>query len=231
MTADARLAEQIDYYSARAGEYDDWWYRRGRYDRGPAANAKWFHEAALLQSFVASLGALGEAAELAAGTGLWTRWLAAVSSSVLAVDASAEVLTVNRARVRSEKVSFEVADLFAWEPRRDFDTVFFSFWLSHVPPERFEQFWDLVARALRPGGRAVFIDSLYTQTSTATDHQLEGPDSAGVTRRLDDGREFRIVKVFYEPASLAERLRDLGWDSDVKATGEFFLQGVARRRG
>ena len=30
----ALLAEQEDYYRARAGEYDDWFYRRGRYDRG-----------------------------------------------------------------------------------------------------------------------------------------------------------------------------------------------------
>ena len=36
------LDEQIAYYRARAAEYDDWWFRRGRYDRGgaqrPASN-------------------------------------------------------------------------------------------------------------------------------------------------------------------------------------------------
>lgn len=28
------LAEQARYYRERAGEYDDWWFRRGRYDQG-----------------------------------------------------------------------------------------------------------------------------------------------------------------------------------------------------
>ncbi len=33
------------YYQARAAEYDEWWYRQGRYDRGPVSNASWFSEA------------------------------------------------------------------------------------------------------------------------------------------------------------------------------------------
>jgi hypothetical protein len=28
------LREQADYYRARAPEYDQWWLREGRYDRG-----------------------------------------------------------------------------------------------------------------------------------------------------------------------------------------------------
>ena len=36
---DTTLEQQLDYYKARAGEYDDWWFRTGRYDRGPEANA------------------------------------------------------------------------------------------------------------------------------------------------------------------------------------------------
>jgi hypothetical protein len=34
--------------------------------------------------------------------------------------------------------------------------LFFSFWLSHVPPARFEEFWALVRGALKPEGRAFF---------------------------------------------------------------------------
>src|ERR1019366_6875435 len=73
--------------------------------------------------------------------------------------------------------------------------VFFSFWLSHVPPARFEEFWALVRTALKPSGQAFFIDSLPEPTSTAKDH---GPlDESGVSRRkLNDGREFDIVKVW-----------------------------------
>ena len=35
------LGEMVEYYRARAAEYDEWFYRRGRYDRGAAANAQW----------------------------------------------------------------------------------------------------------------------------------------------------------------------------------------------
>ena len=43
------LQEQIEYYRARAGEYDEWWLRHGRYDRGPEENARWFAEAEQLR--------------------------------------------------------------------------------------------------------------------------------------------------------------------------------------
>lgn len=33
------LAEQLAYYRARAGEYDQWFLREGRYDRGPEHRA------------------------------------------------------------------------------------------------------------------------------------------------------------------------------------------------
>jgi hypothetical protein len=32
---DELITEQLEYYRARAVEYDDWWERRGRYDGGP----------------------------------------------------------------------------------------------------------------------------------------------------------------------------------------------------
>ena len=42
-------------------------------------------------------------------------------------------------------------------------------------------------------------------------------------RRLDDGREFRIVKRFYSPDALLDGVRPLGWDGEAEATGEFFV--------
>jgi hypothetical protein len=34
-------ATMLDYYEARAPEYDDWYLRRGRYERGPIHDAAW----------------------------------------------------------------------------------------------------------------------------------------------------------------------------------------------
>ncbi len=140
------------------------------------------------------------------------------------MDASSETIAINRERVDSANVEYQIADIFSWVPAAKFDVVFFSFWLSHVPPARFDEFWGLVKAALRPGGQAFFIDSLPEPTSTAKDH---GPlDESGVSRRkLNDGREFNIVKVFYEPAALERRLAGLGWRGSVRSTDKFFLYG------
>jgi ubiquinone/menaquinone biosynthesis C-methylase UbiE len=221
------LAEQKRYYRARAPEYDAWWERRGRYDRGSAANERWFAEVAALERELARFEPRGEVLELACGTGLWTRFLVRHAEHVTAVDASGEMLALNRQRLSREDVRYIEADLFTWRaPPASFDVCFFAFWLSHVPESRFAQFWEMVATALRPGGRVFFIDSDRSETSTASDHTLPHADEETMQRRLDDGREFRIVKRFYEPELLERRLARLGFLSAVRRTGEYFLYGA-----
>ncbi|HEX3831235.1 MAG TPA: class I SAM-dependent methyltransferase [Solirubrobacteraceae bacterium] len=226
MVDDALLTEQLDYYRARAGEYDRWWNREGRFDRGEEANARWFAEAALLEGVLASFDPRGDVLELACGTGLWTRHLVGYADTLTAVDGSEEVLAINRARVDSTIVRYIQADLFDWTSPGSYDACVFSFWLSHVPQQRFAGFWEMVAGALRPGGRVLFIDSARTDRSTAADHRLPGADESTMTRRLDDRREFQIVKRFYDPRALQSELASLGWSFQVAGTGEFFLYGT-----
>ena len=42
------LAEQRSYYRARAPEYDEWWQRRGRFDRGEEELLEWGRQVAAL---------------------------------------------------------------------------------------------------------------------------------------------------------------------------------------
>ena len=225
------LQDQIDYYRARAGEYDEWWFRTGRYDRGPEFKARWRAEVATVE---AALDTWLEAQrpqmllELACGTGLFTRRLAPRVPHVTAIDASPEVLAINRNRVAAANVDYVEAELFSWRPAARYDAVFFSFWLSHVPEDRFAVFWNNVASALTPGGAAYLIDSAFDPTSTAKDHVLPEQDAGIVTRRLNDGREFRIVKLFWEPQVLAARLGELGWSAAVAKTPSYFIHGHAR---
>ncbi|WP_436846569.1 class I SAM-dependent methyltransferase [Streptomyces niveus] len=130
--------------------------------------------------------------ELACGTGQWTSVLVARAGSVTAVDAADEVLALARARTASDRVRFVRADIFEWRPARRYDTVFFAFWLSHVPPARLVGFWDTVAAALVPGGKVVFVD---------------------------DGSRYRVVKVFHDPRALAGDLSALGWSVGVRTVG------------
>jgi 2-polyprenyl-3-methyl-5-hydroxy-6-metoxy-1,4-benzoquinol methylase len=230
MTDDHVLTEQLEYYRARAAEYDKWWLREGRFDRGPEANARWFAQAAELERVLARFDPRGEVLELACGTGLWTRRLVDHAAHVTAVDAAPEVLEINRARVGDPSVTYVQADLFEWTPEPGaYDACVFTFWLSHVPDSRFAAFWERVGAALKPGGRVFFIDSARTASSTAADHRLPEEGEATMTRRLDDGREFQIIKRFYDPDQLTRALRELGWDCRTGTTGEFFIYGTTSR--
>jgi demethylmenaquinone methyltransferase/2-methoxy-6-polyprenyl-1,4-benzoquinol methylase len=48
-----------------------------------------------------------------------------------------------------------------------------------------------------------------------------------VARKLNDGREFRIVKIFWEPQALASRLSALGWSTELARTANYFVYGEA----
>ncbi len=224
------LDEQISYYRARAGEYDDWWLRRGRYDRGEQANARWFADAATVEAALERFAPAGDVLELACGTGLWTRRLREHAAHLTALDAAPEVIEIARERVGAGSVEFVQADIFAWEPARTYDVCCFAFWLSHVPAERFAAFWAKVGRALAPGGRVFFIDSAPSPYSSAVDH-TPTPGEQTMLRRLADGREYRIVKHWFEPATLQQRIAALGWRVEVAMTSEFFVYGEASRKG
>jgi len=223
-----RLDEQLTYYRARAPEYDAWALREGPFDRG-RDNAKWFAEIAKLEQALERFNPTGKVLELAGGTGQWTERLVRLADELTVVDASEEVLAFNRQRV-GDGVRHIQADLFSWEPDRRYDVVFFSFWLSHVPPELFQRFWDLVAQALRPGGRVFFIDNIASGAAAELDPEHLGPDERSVMRRLSDGRAFHVWKVLHGPKQLEHRLAGLGWDTKAHRTGDFFLYGRATRR-
>ena len=212
------IARQVQYYRARALGYDDWFLRRGRFDRGAEWNRLWFGEVEELQNQLCRFNPTGKVLELAGGTGWWTEQLARYADHVTTVDASPEALAINRKRLREKRVRYVQSDVFEWTPEELYDVVFFSFWLSHVPPGEFASFWTLVMASLREGSRLLFYDSLSFETVQAARERLMGLDDFTTTRRLKDGQEFRIVKVFYEPTSLEARLRELEWSVSVKRT-------------
>ena len=225
---DSLIKQQTEYYRARAAEYDEWFLRIGRYDRGEEHSRQWFAEVEVVRKALESSKPGGKILELACGTGLWTKHLVSNATKLTAVDVSPEAIEMNRQRVADDRVSYIETDLFSWRPGERFDYVFFGFWLSHVPASRFDDFWAMVRDALNPEGTVFFLDSLLTQDSTATDHA--SIDRSGCAKRkLNDGREFEIVKVFYEPTELMRRLVKHGWTGYVQGTEQFFLYGCISR--
>lgn len=205
------LDEQIAYYRARGPEY---------------------LEEALevlppeITSVVDEFAPGGDVLELACGPGTWTPQLLKTAATVTAVDASPEMLATARRRVgEDDRVRFVLADLFTWQPGRQYDCVFFGFWLSHVPLERFADFWTLVDDCLVPGGQVFFVDDAYR----SPEELIEGAASSTILRRLSDGSTHRAVKVPHSPSTLERRLDGLGWDVEVSSAQRHFFWGVGGR--
>jgi SAM-dependent methyltransferase len=219
----------IPYYEARAPEYDDWYLRRGRYDRGPIDNMSWEADLDAAGLWLDALPIRGEIVELAAGTGWWSPLLAG-KGELSAYDAVPATLDRARDRLLAHGLRAHIHVRDAWaEPDREVDALFAGFWLSHVPRERLSEFLALARRWLKPGGLLALVDSLPDPASGAIDNPPPGDDLA--TRRLNDGREFTIPKIFYRPAELAAALGAAGFgDVEVRGTARFFLLGRATAR-
>lgn len=214
MTEDL-VAEQIAYYDAVAVSYEQW--------ANKSATAELGQVTAALQKMVPH----GDVLELACGSGLWTEWLAKAAVHVTAVDASPRMLERLRRRITAHNVEVVLADVFEWEPSRRYDAVTFAFWHSHVPPDWWEVFWEKVDRALAPAGRVLFMDNAPPRRPSSFEVRL---DDATALRRDDDGRPYRIVKIYHLPAQLERRLRGLGWDLRILVSGRV-LWGYGGRAG
>ena len=226
-TADDQLRS---YYAARAPEYDDWYLRRGRYSHGVIADAAWNAELDLATQWLDALPISGEIVELAAGTGWWSPLLASKGQLSL-YDAVDEPLDRARDRLVAHGLAAHIHVRDAWAaPDRQVDVLFCGFWLSHVPRNRLQDFLHICRAWLKPGGIFAFIDSRRDPDSGATNHPT--PDNDESLRRLADGREFTIPKVYYEPAELEAELREAGFaEASVSTTPRFFLLGRATAAG
>jgi SAM-dependent methyltransferase len=215
------------YYAARADEYDDWYLRRGRYSHGVLADMAWQADLDAATVWLDRLPLSGEIVELAAGTGWWSPLLAQKGTLSL-YDAVEEPLERARQRLVAHGLTAHLHLRDAWaEPDRQVDALFCGFWLSHVRRVRLAEFLGICRRWLKPGGTFAFVDSRRDPESGATDHPAAADDLA--VRRLDDGREFTIPKVHYEPRELEDALADAGFTAvSVATTARFFLLGHAR---
>lgn len=225
-----------EYYEQRAGEYDDWYNRAGRYN-DPRTNAAWHAQVAELGREAARFGGMlahrkgMSALDLCCGTGKWTPFFARSvtdTGRVVAYDYSPAMLGQTQARlfeedpallektllVRGDAYRLPFAD-------RSFDLVFFGFWLSHVPHERVQPFFEEIKRVLKPGGNVLIFDSALRP----------GVPHEEISRRpLKDGSIHDVLKINYTPQELKTLLGQVFAASDARQTFDFFLIGQAANR-
>lgn len=229
MMKDKILQQQIEYYRARAKEYDEWFYRIGRYDRGEENNQCWFNEVAIVREALHKIPAVDDILELASGTGIWTQELLDICKKITAIDASEEMIAINRSKLGSSRVKYYKTDLFTWQPDAEYDLVFFAFWLSHVPPNLLDSFLSKVNQSVSIGGQIFIIDSRFESTSTAKNHILADDGNIYKSRKLNNGQEFQIVKIFYQPDELQNQLKQAGFQAEVRITDNYFIYAYGKK--
>lgn len=219
------LREQLDYYRARAREYDQSLQGIGSTGELGGAHEQANQEWKQIVNTVRALGPVDDVLELACGTGIWTQELMAISQSVTALDGSPEMIEINRLKTGKTSIAYQAVDLFQWEPETQYDLVFFAFWLSHVPPSHLSGFFQKVARATKPGGRVFIVDE------PQSNQNISGPNVEGLyqQRTLNDGRSFHIVKVYYPPEEIERNLIERRFTKESSMIGRVFFSLCLRR--
>jgi ubiquinone/menaquinone biosynthesis C-methylase UbiE len=216
-----RDAAMRAYYDQRAGEYDEWYMRKGCY-AGRPDHARWHAEVALLRERVAAFGH-GQLLEIAAGTGWWTQHLAR-RAAITALDYAPAMLAQAGARLRSQGLRAACVRGDAYRlpfGAERFDCCFFGFWLSHVPYMRLPEFLGEVRRVVRAGGQVLVVDSAPTRPD-----QTPGVEHFN-ERVLNDGTHHEVLKILHTPDTISHALAPLGRILDASGTRKFFTWAVA----
>lgn len=217
------LKETKEYYRQRAAQFADW--NRGEYDGGPEPDSSYREEAKILLDALQAENLTGAVLEIASGTGIWTEALTRTATSITALDSSSEMLMRCRSRLgENPSVKYVVADFYNWKPDREYDAVSFSFWISHVPASKLDQFVSKLSDCLKPGGRIFFVDQ-QTQEKTHEDLVRSGGEVAW--RTLNNGKRFRLIKHFYTPEDIRESFLAHGITTNIAYTPAhfFYVQG------
>lgn len=196
------MAKRIDndirqYYSDRAYEYDKTYLRPER-----QKGIKKLHK--LLKALFKDHNVL----EIACGTGYWTNTIASVSKYITAVDINDEVLQIAKNRgISSKKAIFIQDDVYVLDKIQDkFSAGFAAFWWSHILKSEIKQFIALFHSKLQLNALVVFIDNRRVKRSTTPISRIDIHGNTFQIRKLEDGREYEILKNFPTKKEIREIL-------------------------
>jgi ubiquinone/menaquinone biosynthesis C-methylase UbiE len=190
----------IDYYAARAPEYD-------RIYAKPERQA----DLRSLEGWLAAQTAGKQVLEVACGTGYWTQCIAPQAARVVALDAAPETLRIAASRVPSQKVTLIQCDAYALPADLgDLDAAFAGFWFSHVPMSRQREFLLGLQRVLTPGALVILLDNLWVPGSSTPISEHDAQGNTYQQRSLSDGSTHRVLKNFPSQPELHALIDGIG---------------------
>ncbi len=191
------LDKQNEYYSKRASEYEQIYYRDNKERRQE------------IEDDVERLKVLAKGKsvlELACGTGYWTTQVSETALSVIATDFSDEMIVEAKKKEYHCPIQFMQADLhhlpFA-EP--SCDLLLLGFWFSHEPCQDYEKLFKTLLGQIKTHGKIWMIDN--NPPAEGDKFQAVGKDAHGNNykrRFLDDDTEYKILKNYFSKESLRE---------------------------
>ena len=221
----------LAYYEARAAEYDDWYLRRGRYERGADPRRRLERRARRAPGAGSTrLPIRGEIVELAAGTGWWSPLLAARASCRSTTRARPR--STGRASAWSPTACAPTSTSATRGPSRigAVDALFTGFWLSHVPRARLD---DVPRRSSDAGSSPAGSSRSSTRCripsrarSTTRRPPTTPPSAASTTAASSRSSRSTTSRPSWRPRSPRAGFDDAA----VTTTGRFFLTGSARAR-
>lgn len=187
--------ELIDYYRARAAEYEQAYYRRV-----PERRREIDEQAEDLRELVRGKDIL----DLASGTGYWTQIMSRTASFIAAADISAEMLREARNKEYDAPTAFVMADLYSLPFRAaSFDMITLGFWFSHQPKQEYDLFFRQLAQPLKDGGLIWMIDNNPPAEGSRMDSVRTDAYGNNYKRRnLQSGEEYVILKNYFSEDQL-----------------------------
>lgn len=151
--------------------------------------------------------------EVACGTGYWTQPVSETARSILATDVNQEVMELaQRKTYPKSNVRFQLADALTLDGvSGQFTAGFAAFWWSHIKLSELPHFLRAFHAKLGPGRLVLFADN----TLKGTRHPFTRQDDEGntyQTRRLEDGRQYEVLKNLPTEADLRAYIDGIATD-------------------
>jgi ubiquinone/menaquinone biosynthesis C-methylase UbiE len=179
-------ADMVKYYRDRAKEYEQIYawrdpHRQEEQDRMEEEMKKALKGCSIL--------------DIGCGTGYWTERVSEMAESVTGVDINDTVLEIARSKAYGCPSDFRLMDAYNLEfPDRSFTGALASFWLSHVPREKMDQWVEGMQKVLKPGARVFVADNTFIEGVGGKLVTKSGDPNTYKLRTLNDGSQHLIVK-------------------------------------